>query len=103
MNPSTLQYPGKPKYNITRISGTSPTLADTDTYKFADAHQVRATLGWVYGVDHWAFSDVGVPKTVTGLQLKSAEGLKFFAGTKGSVLYETDQTAIKRINKVVRG
>ena len=63
----TALYPGQAKLNVTPISNpTDTTLTSDHTYSLADSHQIRNALGWTWGVDHWAFTDVGVPKVITG-------------------------------------
>ncbi len=94
------QYQRKAKYNLTRISGTSSTIADADTYSFADAHAVRTALGWTYGVDHWAFSSVGVPKVISGATIaaNANTGGLFFNPDKperGVVVYSDSSGPIK--------
>lgn len=83
-----IQYAGRAKYNITRVSGASSTLADADTYSFADAHEVRVALRWEYGTDHWAFTDAGVPKVIAGSVIKShGLGPDLYTGFDGIYLY----------------
>lgn len=61
------EYLGQAKLNITPISNPADTTLTFDhTYSLADSHQIRTALGWTWGVDHWAFTDVGVPKIITG-------------------------------------
>lgn len=59
--------PGQAKLNITPISNPDDTaLTPTHNYSLADSHKIRTALGWTWGVDHWAYTDTGVPKTITG-------------------------------------
>lgn len=77
--------PGRAKYNLTPISNTGDTtIVDDHTYSLANADQVRKALGWVYGGDHWAYSDAGVAKVVTGAVIKAnASGPDAFADANG--------------------
>ena len=75
---------------ITRVSGTGLVLTDGDTYTLPVSW--IAALG-ATGVDHWAYTDAGVPKEVSGSVIKNhGTGLRWYVGTKGQALYSVDQT-----------
>jgi len=82
---SHIKYPGRAKYNLTPISNPADTtIVDANTYSLANADQVRKALGWIYGVDHWAYSDAGVAKVITGATIKAnAAGPDAFADANG--------------------
>jgi len=52
-----------------------------------------AALEWESGTDHWAYSDVGVPKEVGQADCyANMDGLKDYAGAKGTAVYSKNQT-----------
>lgn len=99
-----LQYTGRARYSVTPISNPEDTAINpSHTYKFAQAPELMAAMGWVDGVDHWAFDLNGVPKTVSYETIMSQEfGPKFFAGVNGVVVYSVDQAVTTRQNKVLK-
>jgi len=98
-----LQYQGSPLNNISRLSGTSTTITPTDTYILDDTNAWRDATGFVYGVDHWAFTSTGVPKAILGsVLIANGGGDHFFCGSKRIAGYSTVQidpalTKIKRM------
>lgn len=89
---NSLQYPGQAKLNITPISNPDDsTLTPGHTYNLADSHQMRTALGWTWGVDHWAYTDAGVPKVVSyETMVSNGVGPRCYVGTKGAAVYEVD-------------
>ena len=98
-----LQYSGLVKTNLTRVIGTSTTIDPAETYKLADTQAARDATGFVYGVDHWAFTSTGIPKEVSGsVLIANGGGDQFFCGPKRIAGYSSVQvdpalTKIKRL------
>lgn len=79
--------PERAKYNITPISNPEDTtISDSHTYSFASSDKVRQALGWMYGVDHWAFTNVGVPKAVIGAIMKGRYSSTFHVESTSVVI-----------------
>lgn len=91
---SPLQYQGPLKSNLTRVTGTSTIINPTDTYSLADTNAARVAVGFVYGVDHWAYNADGTPKTILGsVLIDNGIGYRFYVGTRGIAGYSVDQDA----------
>ena len=84
---------------ITRITGVSAVLADTDTYVLP--------VSWIdalgaTGVDHWAFTSTGIPKVIPGsVLIANGGGDQFYCGDKGLAGYAAPQNAAANA-KIIR-
>lgn len=102
MYKTPLQYSGKTRNNLTRVTGTSTTISPTDTYRLADADAARRAAGFIYGVDHWAFNADGTPKTILGsVLIENGVGYQFYCGDKGVAGYSQAQDAVSN-TKIIR-
>lgn len=99
---AVLTYSGNSRNNITRLSGPGTTIDPAGTYKLADTKSARDATGFVYGVDHWAFTSTGIPKEILGSVIKeNGVGPKFYCGDKGLAGYSQAQDAVAN-TKIIR-
>lgn len=97
-----LQYSGLVKTNLNQVIGTSTTIDLAGTYKLADTHAARDATGFVYGIDHWAFTSIGLPKEILGsVLIANGGGDQFYCGDKGLAGYAAPQNATANA-KIIR-
>jgi len=99
---AVLTYSGNSRNNLTSVIGTSTTIDPAGTYKLADTQAARDATGFVYGVDHWAFTSTGIPKEILGsVLIANGGGDQFFCGDKGLAGYAAPQNAAANA-KIIR-